>query len=48
METIEHEIKLQMEPINKQIANLVTEAETVLHAIDDLDRQRIKTYYGED
>ena len=48
METIEQEIKLQMQPVNQQIADLVTEAKSVLHAIDDIDRQRIKTYYGED
>ena len=48
METIEQEIKLQMRPVNQQIADLVTEAKSVLHAIDDIDQQRIKTYYGED
>ena len=48
METIEQEIKLQMQPINQQIAGLVTEAESVLHGIEEIDKQRIKTYYGED
>lgn len=47
METIEQEIQLQMRPINQQIEDLAKEANSVLHAIEDIDRQRIETYYGD-